>query len=192
MYYRSLHRRKLVAPGYIVENLYNDLIIGLLYFSYAIIVLFTGFLNRIWYYLQLIAIYLSSPSGASQSTRTPKSTCFERFNFWYIYRRLRSGMQTKHLLIVLTFLMTQCSLQLCLCLCCNQTRRFIYRSGEVLHGECSYREDKAMYAINLTQQDCPMKNTDKILQYYKSRYTCVYLFINQRFINRKGSYVQLS
>jgi len=129
VYYRSLHRRKLVTPGYIVENLYNDLIIGLLYFSYAIIVLFTVFLNRIWYYLQLIAIYLSSPSGASQSPRTPKSTCFERFNFWNIYRRLRSGMQTKHLLIVLTFLMTQCSLQLCLCLFCNQTRRFIYRSG---------------------------------------------------------------
>jgi len=47
-----------------------------------------------------------------------------------IYSRLRSGMQTKKgLLTNLTFLMTQCSLQLYLFLFCNQTRHFIYRSG---------------------------------------------------------------
>jgi len=39
------------------------------------------FLRGIWNCLQCIAIYLSSPL----STRsTPKSTCFDRFNFWYV------------------------------------------------------------------------------------------------------------
>ena len=44
-------------------------------------------------------------------------------------------------------LLTQCSLQLCLCLFCNQTQFFIYLSGEALYGECSYIEEKAVYVI---------------------------------------------
>ena len=45
--------------------------------------------------------------------------------------------------------MTHCSLQLCLCLFYNQTRRIIYRSGEALYGECSYIEEEAVYVINI-------------------------------------------
>ena len=48
--------------------------------------------------------------------------------------------------------MTQCSLQLCLCLCCNQTRRFIYRSGGALYRKCAYieeEEEEAVYVVNI-------------------------------------------
>ena len=65
-----------------------------------------------------------------------------------IYSRFRSGMETKQKYFdSLTFLMTHCSFQLCLCLFCNQTRRFIYRSGEAQYGECSYIEEEAVYVI---------------------------------------------
>ena len=57
--------------------------------------------------------------------------------------------QNKSLLTIETFLLALCSLQLCLCLFCNQTRRFIYRSGEALYGECAYKEEEAVYVINI-------------------------------------------
>jgi len=36
------------------------------------------------YYSQFIAIYLSSPYVAPYQSERPKSTCFDRFNFWYL------------------------------------------------------------------------------------------------------------
>ena len=70
------------------------------------------------------------------------------------------------LLTVWNFLMTHCSLQLCLWLFCNQTRRFVYPSGKALYGECSYIEAEAVYVINIHGKTIQWE-LRKQLQYYK-------------------------
>ena len=72
--------------------------------------------------------------------------------------------------------MTQCSLQLCLGLFCNQTWRFIYRSDEALYVECSHiKENKTVNIYKHdTAQDCPVGNTDTILQYYEYVYILIF------------------
>ena len=87
-----------------------------------------------------------------------------------INNRFRSGMQTKQepaCWQVKLVSITQCSFQLCLCLFYNQTRRVIYRSDEALYGECSYIEEKSHVYNYYTRQDCPMGNSQQMLQYYK-------------------------
>jgi len=53
------------------------------------------FLSGIWYYLQVLAIYLSFLSEAPLSTRTPKKACALTSSTSGFYSRFRLGMQTK-------------------------------------------------------------------------------------------------
>jgi len=69
--------------------------------------------------------------------------------------------------------MSQCLLQLCLCLFCNQTRRFIYRSGEALYRESSYIEEKAVCVVNIHGKTNGI--TERIWQYYKIKYMVNYM-----------------
>ena len=81
-----------------------------------------------------------------------------------IYSRFISGMETKQEPAdSLNFFMTHCSLQLCLCLCCNQTQRFIYRSGQALYRECSYIEVKVVYVIIIHGKIVQDKTNIKVL-----------------------------
>ena len=77
-------------------------------------------------------------------------------------------MQTKRDHVdILNLLMTTCSLQLCLRLFFNQTRRFHLSSVRPPYWEYSYRAEKVCY----TRQDCQMGITEIILQYtYKGSY----------------------
>jgi len=90
--------------------------------------------------------------------------------------------QVKILSTFLTFLMTHCSLQLCLRQFCNQTRCFIYRSGEALNGECSNIEGKAVY-INII---CSIFKQFSLILLIK---WLGRLYIRRTFINTSGSNV---
>ena len=57
-------------------------------------------------------------------------------------------------------LKTQCLIQFCLCLFCNQPRRLIYRSDATLCGGNSYIEEKAVYIISVHDKTCPMGNKE--------------------------------
>ena len=103
---------------------------------------FSRVLSGIWYYLQVVGIYLSFPFGAPLSTRTPKKTRVLTGSTFGIYSRFISRMQTKQRPAdSLNILMTHCSLQLCLCLFCNQIlkmtilwRQPVYRCMEIFRG----------------------------------------------------------
>ena len=89
-------------------------------------------------------MYLRSSFGDSLSTRMPKKLVIWPVLPLVFIDDLDPGWkQSKSQLTVETFLLTQCSLQLCLCLFCNQTQRFLYQSGE-----CSYIEKPCMLSIN--------------------------------------------
>ena len=123
------------------------------------------FFSGIWYYLQCITIYFRSQFWASLSTRTSK-----KHILWLVQPLVfivdldRGCKQNKSLLRVKTLIMTQCSLQLCLCLFYKQSQCWIYGSSEALYGECSYIEE------NHTQLGCPIGITEKHLQYYNKKY----------------------
>ena len=71
--------------------------------------------------------------------------------------------------------MTQCSLQLHVCLLCNQRQCFIYQSSEALYGGVLIYRRKSSVYNHYTRQDCPMENTETILQYYK--YTLYHIYM---------------
>ena len=48
-----------------------------------------------------------------------------------------------------------------MCLFCNQTQRFIYRSGEALYGECSFVEEQPVYVINIHGKTVQWKSRKK-------------------------------
>ena len=63
--------------------------------------------------------------------------------------------------------MAQCSLQLCLCLFCKQTRRFICSStwwGSI-RGVLIYRRRRSRVCDHYTRQGCLMENKETILQW---------------------------
>jgi len=128
----------IIMGSYTVKSLYNDFIILQVFFLCDKLV-FLRFSSDIWYYLQFIAIYPSSPFGALLSNRRPKKHVLWPVQHLVFIANLDPGWkQTKSQLTVWTLLMTQCPLQLWLCLFCNQTRCFIYGSGEAPCRECSY------------------------------------------------------
>ena len=155
------------------------------YFQPWKLCLFT-FLNGIWFHLQVIAIYLSSPCGAplhiNQNVKKARALAGSTFG---MYSRFRSGLKTKQDpdYSLNFFLMTQCSMQLCLRLVSNQTRRFIYRSGEALYRECSYIEENAVYVINIHDKTVQWESRKKACSIIIG-YHCVTVGKGKR---RKGS-----
>ena len=125
-------------------------------------------LSGIWYYLRCIAIYISSPSGAPLSTRATTKHEFWLVQLLVFIAVLDRELTTKQEPVDSWYLLvTHCSFQLCLRLFCNQTRRCIYRSVEVLYGECLYIEE-AVYVINIHGKTVQWESRNT-LQYYKIR-----------------------
>ena len=78
-----------------VKNLYNDFIILQDFFPAWKSCFVYVFWSGIWYYLQYIAIYLRSASGAPLSSRTPKKHVLWPVQHLVLYSWFRSRMKTK-------------------------------------------------------------------------------------------------
>ena len=128
-----------------------------------------------WSLVLLIEVYLSSLSGSTPSNSMPKKHMLCPVQRFVLTADLGQGYKrNKSLLTVYTYLKTQCSLQLCVFLFFLQTQRFIYRSGEALHGERSHIEEKSSGCKHYTRQDCQTEYTESILQYYKPLYRLLF------------------
>ena len=123
--------------------------------------------------LVVFIIYSNFPVRNTAINQNAKYTCFDRFKFWYlspinirIENKIRASWQIK------LMLMTQCSLQLCLCLVCN-TAFYLSKRWDPIRVVLIYRRRKNRLCNHYTRQDCPMDITDTILQYYTSSFTSI-------------------
>ena len=111
-----------------------------------------------------------------------------------MYERFKWMMHVKNnVLKVWTILLTRCSCHMCICLFCNQTRRFIYRSGacfgamlftistnynqisqndELPHGTRVYGRKKPCI-VHIHGKTIQWETRKKILQYYNKKYSHV-------------------
>ena len=110
------------------------------------------------------------PVGSPAINQNPQKACALTGSTFGIDSWFRSGRETKQEPVdSLNIWMTHCSLQFHLCLFCNQTQRFIYRSGEALYRECSYIEEKVVYVDNIhskTIQWKTRKNDCSIMKFF--------------------------